>query len=97
SGDTALAPLLLCIAGGELPKLSTLFLRVKAIEALGRLRAKEAAPLLCSLAERKESRRPAVPKELQIAAVQALQQIDREGARAILSRIGVRQADLEPA
>jgi hypothetical protein len=97
SGDAAPAPLLLGIAGGELPKLSAPYVRLKAIEALGRLRVREAGPLLVSLIARKESQRPAAPKELQIAAAQSLQQIDREGSRAILSGAGLRQAELEPA
>lgn len=97
SGDAAPAPLLLGIAGGDLPKLNAPFLRLKSIEALGRLRVREAAPLLISIIARKEAHRLTVPKEVQIAAAQSLVQIDREGARAILSSAGLKQADLEPA
>jgi hypothetical protein len=97
SGDPAPAPLLLGIAGGELPKLNAPFVLLKAIEALGRLRVREAAPLLISLIAKKEPQRAAAPREIQIAAAQALQQIDREGAKPILSGAGFKPSDLEPA
>jgi hypothetical protein len=96
SGDARLAPLLLEIAGGEVPKWSALFPRLKAIEALGRLRAKEAISLLRQLTESKAFRGTISPKELRIVAGQSLQKIDREGAKSVLSGAGFKQADLEP-
>jgi len=96
SGDAATAPLLLAIAAGNLSGFSGHYLQVKAIESLGRLRVKEAAPLLRQLVESKESRHAALPKELRIVAAQSLQKIDPQTAKAVLASAGFAQADLEP-
>ena len=91
AGDATPAPLLLAIASGNLAKFSSPFHRVKAVETLGRLRVREGIPLLRSLTESKELHR-----ELRIAAVQSLQKIDAQGAKALLTSAGFKQADLEP-
>jgi len=96
SGDTTPTPLLLGIAAGDLPRFTAPFLRVKAIEALGRLRVREAIPLLRQLVESKEFRHGISPKELRIAAAQSLRKMDPEGAKAILSSVGFTPPDLEP-
>jgi hypothetical protein len=96
SGDTIPAPLILGIAAGELPKFTAPFLRIKAIEALGRLRVREAIPLLRQLVESKDVRHGRSPKELRVVAAQSLQKMDPEGAKTILSSAGLRQPDLEP-
>ena len=96
SGDSAPAPLLLAIAAGNLPKFSSGFLRVKAVETLGRLRVKEAIPLLRQLLESNDSRHGPFPRELRIAAAQSLQKVEPQGAKALVSGAGFKQADLDP-
>jgi HEAT repeat protein len=96
SGDAAPAPLLLAIAGGNLPGFSSHYVRLKAVESLGRLRVKEAVPLLRQLVESKESRHATSPKELRIVAAQSLQKTDPQMAKAVLSSAGFAPADLEP-
>jgi uncharacterized protein (UPF0147 family) len=96
SGDTTPAPLLLGIAAGDEPRFAAPFLRIKAIEALGRLRVKEAITLLKQLVESKEFRDSTSPRELRVVAAESLQKIDPEGAKAVLSSAGFKQADLEP-
>jgi hypothetical protein len=94
SGDTASVPRLLRLAEGDLPPGSTPYLRVKAIEALGRLRAADAVPLLRKIVETKQMWRWANTGELRIAAAQSLQKIDPEGARDILARSGLEASEL---
>jgi len=96
SGDVKPAPLLLAIAAGDLQKFAAPFLRIKAIEALGRLRVKEAIPLLRQFVESKESHHNMVPRELRVVAAQSLQKMDPQGAKEILSRAGLAPSDLEP-
>lgn len=96
TGDASPAPLLLAIAAGNLPKFSAAFVRVKAIETLGRLRVKEAIPLLRQLVESKETHDSQFPREVRIVAAQSLQKTDPRGAKAILSSAGLHQPDLEP-
>lgn len=96
SGDAAPAPLLLAIAGGKLPKFAAPYIRVKAIETLGRLRVKEAIPELKQLVESKESWHGSVPRELRVVAAQSLQKIDPQTAKAAITSGGFKTADLEP-
>jgi hypothetical protein len=96
SGDPGPAPVLIGIARGEVPGLSAPFLRLKAVEALGRLHVKEAVPVLRRMVDPKESRQMAGHREIQIAAAQSLQRIGPEGAKTILSSAGFKPADLEP-
>jgi hypothetical protein len=96
SDDSAPAPLLMGIARGEAPGLSAPYLRLKAVEALGRLHVKEAVPVLRRMVDPDESRQMELHREIQIAAAQSLQRIDPEGGKAIVSSAGFKQADLEP-
>jgi len=96
SEDAAPAPLLLSIASGELPKFGAMFLRVKALEALGRLRAVEAVPLLGKLVDSEEYQGSYTHREFRIVAAQSLEKIDREAARARLAAAGFKRAELEP-
>ncbi len=96
SGDATTAPLLLVIAAGEVHRLAAPFLRVKAIEALGRLRIREAVPLLRQLVESKEFHHSNSPRELRLVAGQSLQKVNPQGAKAILSTAGFKPPDLEP-
>jgi len=96
SGDASTAPLLLAIAGGKLPKFSSPYVRVKAIETLGRLRVKEAAPMLRQILESRDERRGPIPRELRIVAAQSLQKIEPLTAKAAISSAGLKASDLEP-
>src|SRR5437879_12904404 len=69
-------PLLMQIAAGEHETLRDQFVRIKAIEALGRMRAPEAAELLRRLAENREGLAYAEPAGLRAAAEDALALIE---------------------
>lgn len=94
--DATPIPLLLSIAGGELPKFGAPFLRVKALEALGRLRAAEAVPLLRKLVESEEYQGSYTPREFRIVAAQSLDKIDREAAKPAMAIAGFKRAELDP-
>jgi len=96
SGDASPAPLLLAIAAEKLPKFSAPYVRVKAIETLGRLRVEEAAPGLRQLVESKESWHGSLARELRVVSAQSLQKIDPQAAKAVISSAGFKAGDLEP-
>ncbi|HEV2195874.1 MAG TPA: HEAT repeat domain-containing protein [Candidatus Acidoferrum sp.] len=77
---------------------ATGFARVKAIEALGRLRANVASPLLMHILETKQVWRWVYPNEMRIAAAQALMHVDKAvGMHAVASSgIDRREMTLEP-
>jgi hypothetical protein len=93
-GDATAVPRLLQIAQGELPERATVYVRLKAIEALGRLRAQEAVAALRQIVEAKQMWRWANHSELRIAAAQALEKIDPDGARQRLPATGLSAEDL---
>jgi len=70
--ETTAVPQLMEIAAGEHETLRDQFVRIKAIEALGRMRAAEAAELLRRLAESREGLAYAEPAGLRAAAEDAL-------------------------
>jgi hypothetical protein len=70
--ETTAVALLMEIAAGEHEILRDQFVRIKAIEALGRMRAHEAAELLRTLAERREGLAYAEPAGLRAVAEDAL-------------------------
>jgi hypothetical protein len=84
---------LLTIADGDLPAGGGPYLRVKAIEALGRIQAPESASTLKRLVESKKVFRWVEPQELRIAAMQALERIDPEWVRNYLSVSGIDKED----
>ena len=94
--DAEPAPLLLSIAGGELTKFGNMFLRVKALEALGRLRATASVPLLRKLTESEEYQGMYTPEEMSIVAAQSLLKIDREAAKQAMTTARFKMADLDP-
>src|SRR5436853_161789 len=77
---------------------TTGFARVKAIEALGRLRATAASPLLQHILETKQVWRWVYPNEMRIAAAQALLHVDKMvGMQAVAaSGIDRKEMTLEP-
>jgi len=74
--EATAVPQLMEIAAGEHEVLRDLFVRIKAIEALGRMRATEAAELLRTLAEGREGLTYAEPAGLRAAAEDALALIE---------------------
>ncbi len=74
--ETTAVPQLMEIAAGEHEVLRDQFVRIKAIEALGRLRASEAAELLRTLAQSREGLAYAEPAGLRAAAEDALALIE---------------------
>jgi hypothetical protein len=84
---------LLTIADGDLPPGAGQYLRVKAIEALGRIQAPESASTLKRLVEAKKVFGWVQPQELRIAALQALEKFDRDWVREYLPKSGIDQED----
>ena len=74
--ETTAVPQLMEIAAGEHESLRDQFARIKAIEALGRMRAPEAAELLRKLAENRDGLTYAEPAGLRAAAEDALALIE---------------------
>jgi hypothetical protein len=70
------------------------YLRLKAIEALGRLRATSAAPALQTILEARQVWRWQYPSELRVAAAQALQRVDPVTTMQSLEAWGFEKKDL---
>ncbi len=85
---------LLTIADGDLPPGGGPYLRVKAIEALGRIQAPESASTLKRLVEAKKVFGWVQPQELRIAALQALEMLDPDWVRDFLPKSGIDKEDL---
>jgi hypothetical protein len=85
---------LLTIADGDLPPGGGPYLRVKAIEALGRIQAPESASTLKRLLEAKKVFGWAQPQELRIAALQAIEKLDPDWVRDFLPKSGIDKEDL---
>jgi PilZ domain len=82
SGESSATPQLMEIAAGEHTTLRDQFVRIKAIEALGRLRATESMQLLHLLAERRSGIAYAEPSGLRAAAQDALAVIEDRATSA---------------
>src|SRR4029077_3608525 len=80
--ETAAVPQLMEIAAGEHDLLRDQFVRIQAIEALGRMRAQDAAELLRSLATKREGLAYAEPSGLRAAAEDALALLEDRPASA---------------
>jgi hypothetical protein len=76
SGDRTLGPALMVMAGDGVSHARSPFIQVKAIEALGRLRDVNAIPLLQTLVESRKMWKWVHPRELRVAAAQALLKIE---------------------
>jgi len=88
-GDVDTASLLLRIAEGEVLSQSADYLRVKAIEALGRMRAPAAAGHLRRFVEARKTFGWAYPEEIRTAAAQALMKLDPAWMQAFLPQSGL--------
>jgi hypothetical protein len=85
---------LLRLAEGDLPEGGTDYLRLKAIEALGRLRTSGAEAVLRKIAEVRRTWRWANPSELRLVAAQAMEKIDPEWVRSFIPKSGLSIAEL---
>jgi len=94
SEDTSCIPTLLRMAEGDASRSAGLFVRLKAIEALGRLKAQEATDLLRGIAEDRHMFHWTHPGELRLAAVQSLRKIDADWANDFISRSGFSAGEL---
>jgi hypothetical protein len=98
SGEQDADMRLLRLAEGDLPKDGTDYLRLKAIEALGRLRTAGAEAILRKIAEGRRAFRWASPSELRLVASQSMTKIDPEWVRHFVPRSGLSVAEfsIEP-
>jgi hypothetical protein len=94
AGEKSADMRLLRLAEGDLPKDATEYLRLKAIEALGRLRTAGAEAVLRKIAELRKTWRWANPSELRLVATQAMEKIDPEWARSFIPKSGLSVAEL---
>jgi len=96
--DPDTATKLLRLAEGEILQEGADYLRVKAIEALGRMRAPAAAGHLRRFVETRKTFGWAYPEEIRMAAAQALMKLDPAWMEAFLQKSGLDQKvmDLAP-
>jgi hypothetical protein len=94
SEDASCIAMLINLAEGSESRSAGPFVRMKAIEALGRLKAAAAAELLRSIAESRQMFHWAHPSELRLAAVQSLAKIDPAWARDFSARSGFAASEL---
>ena len=88
---------LLTLADGDLPAGAAVYLRVKAIEALGRVKAPESINALKRILEARKMFGWVHAQELRIAALQALEKLDPEWVSDYLPKSGIEQDDLKLA
>jgi len=88
-GDPATASKLLRLAEGEILPEGAAYLRVKAIEALGRMRAPAAAGHLRHFVEARKTFGWTYPEEIRMAAAQALMKLDPAWMQAFLPQCGL--------
>jgi hypothetical protein len=94
SGDREALGRLLTIVDGDLPIGSGQYLRVKAVEALGRIPATESIAALKRIAAGKKVFGWTHSQELRIAALQALEKLDLGWAQEFLPKSGIENEDL---
>jgi hypothetical protein len=88
---------LLNLAEGDLPAGAAQYLRVKAIEALGRLKAPESINALKRILEARKLFGWVNPQELRIAALQALESLDPAWAKDFQPVSGIEPEELKLA
>jgi PilZ domain len=88
-GDAGTAPKLLRLAEGDLLPQTSDYLRVKAIEALGRMRAPAAAGHLRLFVQSRKTFGWTYPEEIRMAAAQALMKLDPEWIQSFLPQSGL--------
>ena len=93
-GDREALGRLLTIVDGDLPIGAGQYLRVKAVEALGRIPATESVAALKRIAGGKKVFGWMHSQELRIAALQALEKLDLRWAQEFLPKSGIENEDL---
>jgi hypothetical protein len=94
SEDASCIPTLLRMAEGDTSRSAGPFVRLKAVEALGRLKAREAVELLRGIAEARHMFHWTHPAELRLAAVQSMTKIDPEWAGDFVPHCGFNANEL---
>lgn len=94
SGDLKSVEKLMILAQTEPKEQHQWYLRLKAIEALGRLRAQAATGLLQQILDARQTWRWSYHSELRIAAAQALAQVDPNGFSERISNSNLERGDL---
>jgi hypothetical protein len=94
SGERSADMTLLRLVEGELPNYGSEYLRLKAIEELGRLGTSQAEAVLRKVAEARKTLRWAHPYEMRVAAVQAMNRINLEWVQGFIPRSELHEADL---
>jgi len=94
SGEASADERLMRLVSDELPRHTGPYLRLKAIEALGRLRSAAATELLREIVEAKKRWRWVHHAELRIAALQALEAISPATAPSLQAQSGFSDEDL---
>ncbi len=95
--DAACIAVLLGMAEGHSGSSTRPFVRLKAVEALGRLKAKESVELLRGIAEGRHMFHWDHHAELRLAAVQSLTKVDSQAGRDFASRSGFSANELSLA
>lgn len=85
---------LLGLAKSEGGKSYTPYIQAKAIESLGRIKSKQAKPILREIAESRTMLRWRHPRELRVVALQALERIDPGWVQNFLPQSGIDAASL---
>ncbi len=88
-GDQETAPKLLRLAEGDILPEASDYLRIKAIEALGRMRATGAAGHMRRFVESRKAFGWAYPEEVRTAAAQALMKLDPEWMTQFMPQSGL--------
>jgi len=96
-GDQQTAPKLVRLAEGDILPEGSDYLRIKAIEALGRMRATGAAGHMRQFVESKKAFGWTYPEEVRTAAAQALMKLDPEWMTAFLPQSGLDDKVMELA
>ncbi len=94
SGENLPATKLTELASGSGKATSAPYLRVKAIEALSRLRMRSAEPLVTDILSARKFLSWMNPRELRVAAAQALEKLNPVRASEIVPKSGLSQQDL---
>jgi hypothetical protein len=94
TADREALPRLLTLADGDLPAGGGPYLRVKAVEALGRINAPESISGLKRIVESRKVFGWVQPQELRISALQALEKLDPLWAREFAPKSGIERDDL---
>jgi hypothetical protein len=95
--DREALPRLLTLADGDLPVGAAPYLRVKAVEALGRVKAAESINALKRILEGRKIFGWLHPQELRIAALLALEKLEPQWVKEYLPKSGIEHEDLKLA